>query len=712
MLKHCYLLRSLGSAPFTAELCNLIHKTQQLPCCSEVKISGDLSSVSAGIHGTSFELNQTQKMESRKDVFSGGARENEIWIQLELLSAKAHALKETDTVYSLFQNLIKKGYYPPSLDSWILFAHHFLPFSDVESMTVLQYPGYKRDPNGGSSQIGTVPTADLAKYTLRGGRGFSLSRQTLLLTGGVVPLMNRKPASDGNILSLFIHDFYGYATIEKRRCASLISSSFGQEERKYGEEIDLPVKRLGSAVGKMLNLIASYVQKNQQTVKFSLIAAPIAQLIKLFWDLSLLRLIGAGSATNEFHSSMSSEIQKQFSSLVHLFLSVNEEGLGPAIALHFFSTGLSFEDWVGESKVWGGSRRCNEGENNMINNDISFFVRMQLDALVDTLEAVKLAQDDMKVDFLWMMRRVDDLLVRILQHNANHRNILQISTTMDQKCRILAAEVLLAAMRREALFPDQFLRDAMEIIERCAPSMFMEAVLLSAKAQLLEVFDLDKEKQVAVYKDLINSLRNLVDLRPKQQGTTNMNFSEGGEYNNEMIDEEWKEHASCKLDAYSQKILQRAHEEAITVLCASDDLEYLNEAYSIIISHKYHSLIVTKEVIKPLLRAFARRGDGRAFNLVDLCVLYSNQTVDMDVFSCLFHVCAVNGDHYRARTMLKLLEETIPGFLLKAPESIKQDLQYLKVLPYEPAHLFMSEEDIQISEAMGRKLDKLRPLPH
>lgn len=709
MFNGCCVIRSFGNAPFTAALGHLINRCHRLPSnTKEPRIRTVLETSMSGnnIHRLEHKIEHIERSETQYN--ENAFKAHEIWIELELLSAKAHALKESDTAYSLFRYLLKKGYYPPSLDSWILFAHHLLPFSDVESTTVLQYPGYRRNPGSGSAQVGSVPTADLSKCILRGGRGFSLSRQTLLLTGGVVPLMNRKPSADGTLLSLFLSDFCDYLTLERKNCGCYRMPFSAETKEKYSKNTDLRAKNLIAAAHSMLNLATSFMKKNEQTVKFSSVAAPIIRLIRFFWEMSQLRVLNTGSLNKESSSSVRREIRQQFSSLFHTLLSVNEEGLGPVSALYFFSSALSLEDWIGSSEVWS---KNNEDEASLIKNALLFFVKIQLEALVDVLQALKIDQDEIKVDFLWMARRIDDLVSKFLQHNTNHRNIFQIPSAVERYILLLVAEVLLSAMRREALFPDQFLRDAIEIIERCSPSMFMEAVLLSAKVQLLEVLDLDKEKRIAVYKDLITSLRNLVDLRPRQRAIGTTSYDEGEDSETDVLNAERKDHISSKMDEYSQKVLQRAHEEVITVLCASNELENLNEAYSIIISHKYHGLIVTKEVIKPLLRAFARRGDGRAFNLVDLCVLYSNQTVDMDVFSCLFRVCAVNGDHHRAKTMLKLLEETIPGFLIKAPANITQDLQALKVLAYEPAHLFMTKEDIQISEAMGRKLDVIRPLP-
>lgn len=713
MLKRCVAAFSFGGASFTTELQHLISRSQRLPSnLKERKGSSIFCSKPLANYSRSFAPAQLPDTLSRIKCSESTYEAQEIWNRLELLGAKAHALKETDTFFALFQYLVNKGYFPQNFDSWLRFATYFLDFSDVESTTVLQYPGYRVEQSNCTSHKGLIPTADLSKYVLNGCRGFSLSRQTLLMTGGVVPLMNRMCTSDGSVLHFFLLAFCEYVTLENGNGGLSSPHPLESEKNNYSHEFSFSEEHIVKAVLNMLHLSISFIKKNCQTVNFSFVSAPVAQLMRFFWEISLYRVLSSVTSRNESSFILLKEVKKQFSSLFELLLSVSEGGLGPAVALQFFSSFLFLDDWTGESEVWSSIQSNICIDKHVMDMHLSFFAQLQMENLLDVLRSIKNVDDDMKIDLLSMIRSVYGFLESFFQHNANHHNVFQISLSIEQKIRLIAAEVLLASMHREALLPDQFLQDAMEIIEKCAPSMFIEAVLLSAKVQLLEVYDLDKDKRAAVFKDLLTSLRNLVDLRPKQRSRAVASCSEDFDSESEVLDGEWRENSSCRLDAYSQKILQRAHEVVITVFSHSGEPEYLNEAYSIIISHKYHNLIVTKEVIKPLLRSFSKRGDGRAFNLVDLCVLYSNQTVDMEVFLFLFQVCAENGDYFRAKTMLKLLEDTIPGFLLKAPQEIKEALQSLKILPYESVHLFLSGEDIQISEAMGRKLDHLRSLPH
>ena len=121
---------------------------------------------------------------------------------------------------------------------------------------------------------------------------------------------------------------------------------------------------------------------------------------------------------------------------------------------------------------------------------------------------------------------------------------------------------------------------------------------------------------------------------------------------------------------------QTVHRLCVEILVA---LDAINDAYLTVVTHKYHGLGVTKEVIAPLVRVLGERGDCRALNLVDLCTLYCGNKIDLAIVGSLFRMCEVAGDHHRAKALLSLLKEIIPGFLTKAPAVVLSSLKRLKV---------------------------------
>lgn len=44
----------------------------------------------------------------------------------------------------------------------------------------------------------------------------------------------------------------------------------------------------------------------------------------------------------------------------------------------------------------------------------------------------------------------------------------------------------------------------------------------------------------------------------------------------------------------------------------------------------------------------------------------------MQTIVYLVHTCAVAGDYYRARGLVALLKDIYPGFLLAAPDSVRE----------------------------------------
>jgi hypothetical protein len=169
---------------------------------------------------------------------------------------------------------------------------------------------------------------------------------------------------------------------------------------------------------------------------------------------------------------------------------------------------------------------------------------------------------------------------------------------------------------------------------------------------------------------IIQLLRTIVDLRPRER-------------------------AGNIMDGPTAAAFQQAHKTVINVLAQvggdSNDV-LLSEAYWIIVSHKYHGLSVTPELLHPLMDAMSNRGDGRVFNLADACAFFSGNKLDPQMIASLFRACRVAGDHHRAKTLLQLLKDLVPGYLSHAPAEIVDDLEMLKVLPERHGHMF---DDLQ-----------------
>lgn len=628
----------------------------------------------------------------------------QIWNDVEHIAARAHALKETDSAYSILQLLLSKGYYPPNLSSWNILSRYLLPFVDVEGHTVLQYPGGVESMSSTSSSSPVFASLYSEAFT-RGApivRGSYLyaSRQTLLMTGGVVPLSARCPSANGNVLSRWVKEYVNY--VRNTYLSGVLGEGGMDAKSDIADKVvvSLPDSLPSHVVDFTLSVFEA-LAKNQRSIHLNGIADSVVSLLYLAWECCV-----HGALKNSLSpkgDDGTNKMESLFLKMVSCAQNATYHCIGPTLLLRFFAH-LPFSCWTGEApSIWGTL------DNTSRQPLLSRWCQVQLDALLNVVRVVKYLHKDLEADLLPYVRSLERTLDRVFQYNANHDDFLRINSEKEPLYRLAICELLLSVMRDESVSPDRFLREAMEVVERCPPSMAIEAELLSAKVQLLEVFDLDKDGKTAVYKDLLISLRNLVDLRPRQSGDSIEDYPSSGVVDGSLAD--LMDGQLYHLDPASQLVMQRAHEEVITVFSESEDDIFLNEAYGIIISHKYHGLVITRSIIKPLLKAFARRGDGRVFNLVDLCVLYSNNTIDVEILGYLFQTCAVNGDYYRARTLLKLLEDSIPGFLLKATEDIKEHLRTLNILPFEDQHLFLSEEDIRISEALGRPPNPLRSLP-
>lgn len=627
----------------------------------------------------------------------------QLWHDMERIAARAHALKETDSVYSILQMLLNKGYYPPNLNWWTLLSRFLLPFGDVESHTVMQYPGgvecASSNTSGTSPCFASLHSEEFTRGTpIARGSYLYASRQTLLMTGGVIPLSAKYASANGTLLSRWVSQYVSYV---RRAYFPSVLDRKSLNKSDHRNIVETFPESLPSHIVEFTISILESLEKNQRSIRLTAILDSMIDLLYLLWESCVLSAAKSWKPPSS-EGGGASLMEILFSKVISRALNLTYHGVGPVLLLHFYAS-LPISCWTGEEpSVWG---LLSARERPHLLSQCSL---TQLDSLLNVLQVTKYLQNEIHDDILQSLQDIERSVDRIFQYNANHDNLLRINAEKEPTYRIAICEVLLSAMRHEAVSPDRFLREAMAIVERCPASMTIEAELLSAKVQLLEVFDLDHEGKSAVYKDLLTSLRNLVDLRPRHSSDSPEYDSSSGVVDGSLTD--LMDGQPNQLDPASQIVMQRAHEEVITVFSESQDDMFLNEAYGIIISHKYHGLVITRSIIKPLLKAFASRGDGRVFNLVDLCVLYSNNIIDVEVLGYLFQTCAVNGDYFRARTLLKLLEDNIPGFLLKATEEIKEQLRSLSILPYEDQHLFMSEEDISVNEALGRPPTPLRPL--
>lgn len=628
---------------------------------------------------------------SRKFVSAPGCPKQDVveplprlfWSEVEKLCILAHALKETDTMISFFKMMVQpgSGHCPPP-EVWVTAAQYLLGFSDIESHSVLNYPGTCESAAAVNdveqSSITSSHSFDFSRNCLKGGGGYlHPSRETLLLMGGTVPHASRFPRATGFAVSDFLKMFTQYLE------GYLPLFSSGDPDGREAWKVILP------CMGDVLRVVITVVGMNKYTIRLSLVADPIVSLLKLFFELSFKSVEG-----EEEMKKQTEVISKFISAIIRIPMH------GPRLALHFFSQ-LGAEQWIGLNVL----EKLSERSDSFMSVVFAVFV----ENLKQTLISLKALSHQESADFSALLRRIEAHLEAVFTYNAKNDNPLELQQEKEAEIRLLMLETLIVAMRREAPSPDTFLREAMKLMERHPSSMAIEAELLTAKAQLLEAFELDEEGKATVYTDLLESLRNLVEMRPRGYASGESDSAAGGLVDSSLSD--LLNSSQVMLDDATQSIMQRAHGEVISVFSSSQEEKFLNEAYGIIISHKYHGLAITKELIKPLLSAFARNGDGRVFNLVDLCVLYSNNTVDLEVLASLFETCAKNGDYYRARALLQLLEETVPGFLIKAGEEIHEPLKALGILPRDSRHLFLLEDDIKINEALGRTYTPMRELP-
>ncbi|KAG8344549.1 hypothetical protein ERJ75_000828500 [Trypanosoma vivax] len=574
---------------------------------------------------------------------AGGGRVDELWEQVLSVGKSAHALKETDSLLSVVFHLLRRKLYPsPNTAAaiWPALVRDLVPYSDIEACSVLAYPGVPEPLD---------ETSDAPCCSTHTGAGDDPpneppllwpTRDTLLLTGGVIPLSARLPCSDGASLSLLLNAF----------C----------------ECFEAPVENKGEAVGKaimgeMCTTVLSALRSIAATVLLTE-SSPVTSALVRF-----LRLIAMRSADGTDGKNM--EQVEDFAENLADVLSNNAAGARVLVQFILEQHNLFPEELLHLPLVRIAARSI---WHHYKTPDPSFPLRECL-------------------------QRVNDAVDVTFQRNANSNNPLQLQEEEEADLRMLLALSLLRAMRLQAPSPDVFLREAIDIVDNCPSNPQLEYELIAAKIGLLDIFSEDESSCSAIYDDLLQSLRALVELRPREmEGGTHdacTTWRDSGPAENtekkkvSQQEERRQRHLKEDKDLLKRRF-QEAHQLVVAAFSRSLDQERLNQAYIILVAHKYHGLVITSEIANPLLEVLSRRGDCRVFNIVDLCVLYSGSNIDYDTLTCLFRACRVAGDFYRARTLFQLLREMIPGFLLRAPEAIREMLCELKVLEPEPKHLF------------------------
>jgi len=59
---------------------------------------------------------------------------------------------------------------------------------------------------------------------------------------------------------------------------------------------------------------------------------------------------------------------------------------------------------------------------------------------------------------------------------------------------------------------------------------------------------------------------------------------------------------------------------------------------------------------------------------------------------------------------LNILKDIVPGFMVKASDDVVSSLRTLHIIPHDPLHLFVSEEDVAIYEALGQQREEVPSL--
>jgi len=642
------------------------------------------------------------------------------WSGILGASAHAAAMKESDALFSVARLLILAGLAPPRDVAgaiWPPLVERLLSSSDVEQHAVLKYPGTsdaanrraaaekdvgRRDCDVGSSSSSSSHGAKREVYV-------PPTREVLLVSGGIIPLSSRRAEADGEALALMMYDF-----------VSSIGEMAGTSNAQNGAWID------GVDATALLQHVSEALVKvlatNAASLRFTHVEGALIAFLQLL------------QVHDEHHHAQQQQQQQRASSgedeklktptqpllptcatAMMKALDAPSNGLGARVVLRFLNVSHAHQRCASR---WGphgaAATRALDVSTPRPSAELSPDAKWHrhqtfLELLQRTCEHLPRHYTIAALGGDGAVRHVlQSLMVHldvVLQHNANDANPLKFEQTALDALHVVVYTALLRAMRLELHGPEAFIRAAMSVMDRCPNSMAIEAELLDGKAALLDLPDLSAEARSDIYDDLVATLRNMVDLRPRS-GVVAEEDDEGEDgftIHNNTDTEEMHDALGQQTDhnnTESHGLLQAAHARVVAALCASHDIQRINAAYQLLLSHKYHGLIITTDTIHPVMAALSRRGDCRVFNLVDLCVLYSGSHIDMKTMEYLFAACAVAGDHYRAATLLRMLSDVIPGFLLKASPSLLDSLRQLKIIKPEPPHLFLSEEEKLIRQSL------------
>ncbi|KPI86118.1 hypothetical protein ABL78_4810 [Leptomonas seymouri] len=753
-------LRRCGTAAaqtLTAWLSRLAEQAEALP---ELPGGGAATSVAA----SAVAATSSSSPPSTAASSCSTAAAVQLFRDIEEAVAHANALRETDTLFSVLHCLLRKRYYPADVGAWARLAERLLPFGGIEAGSVLHYPGQPKaarrrdEPSAYTSGASSawLATSTSTSFGSDSPKSYCLpvTREMLLMTGGVVPLSARVPCGDGRMVALFLGNFIQFV----RGCDGGVGGDDSpcrttpHRQGGLSPEVEAAVRSVSQAVLQALKVNAS-------TLQWELLLPSLLDYLRLLQELDLqsaaLSLRGSretvaqGAGADEGNSegeTVETEqrtrfLQRMMDGLAHAVLVGGAHGA--RVVVHYLndifaevvegfqSTGcflqLSNEDaqflyWVQQRYLISLTRSCMRAV--YLHYTPSSAVQAQHARRPSTSSDLILASPiNSKIQSLY------DQIDVVFQQNTNAGNPLHMHEAAIAQLKDIHTLALLRALRIEEAAPDAYLRRALEVVDRVPASMAIEGELIAGKARLLDLDSdtVDEDGRTAVYNDLLASLRSLVEMRPRfsQQDGVELPSTAAATGSDAEVDDrggrgsmnEWADlgedegSASAVLDAATQGILQRAHGDVITAFCSAHKDEWTNEAYNILVTHKYNGVKITKELILPVLEVFCRRGDCRAFNLVDLCVLYSNQSVDMNTIALLFRTCAAAGDRYRAQTFLQLLNDVIPGFLVKCPASVRESLQELKLLDPPPRHLFVSAEDDLVQSALGEETRMVRRLP-
>ncbi|CAG9568899.1 conserved hypothetical protein [Leishmania major strain Friedlin] len=727
-------------------------------------------------------------LQTRQNDGQGPTRKTpaQLWRELEDAATHANALRETDTLFSILQCLLLKQQYPTDVHAWARLAKQLLPYSGIEQKSVLHYPGrsdasYRRDGHPGGSSLANLSSSSDPVLTdadggfgddgasRRGGGGarrggeyavpYSLypSRETLLLSGGVVPLSARVPCGDGRAISLFVRGFTRF-----------VEGQLGvQPHTQLTSELLQVVKDVSGAVTEALAV-------NADSLQLELLLPALLDYMELLHVLDLRtatvaacgplateeeRRDAAGATVRDDepngHGRSSpprpSKPTRFLQNMVHDLAQNAMAGAarGARVVLYYLNecfaavveayqadAAATFTDkmyWAQQRYLLTLTRACMwaisqhytsattaalSAASGSVASSPSPHVQ-GLRPTVATADLVATAPMNAHIQALY------DHIDVLFQRNTHADNPLHLTDEEVAQLKEIHTAALLRALRIEEAAPDAYLRRALEVVDRVPASMAIEGELIAGKVRLLELDSdtVDEEGRAAIYDDLLTSLRSLVEMRPRFLRHNGAHHAAGGgaaaaasastpaDGGGGGGEEDEGDGEQLRLDAATQAILQRAHFDVITAFCAAHKEEWSNEAYNILVAHKYHGVKITNDLIRPVLEVFSRRGDCRVFSLVDLCVLYSNEPIDMHTIALLFRTCAAAGDHHRARTFLQLVNEIIHGFLVKCPASVKESLQELKLLDPPPRHLFVSTEDDLVQSALGEQQRTVRRLP-